>query len=403
MKRAGRRTSSSRVPSRELAELRARLAEAEGTLHAIRAGEVDAVVVSGKRGAQVFTLEGAETAYRVLIESMNEGALTLAADGTVLYANLCFARLVRYPLAQVTGSPLRRFLSPEDAGALRPLLKRAGKSGSKAQVQLHAGDGSRVPAQISVRRLARNGSGEPAIGMVVTDMTETRRNEEALRALTRRVVGVQEAERGRVARELHDHITQLLCAIAFRCQALADKLTAGDGSSKGEATRLRGMLGEAADEVERISRNLRPSVLDELGLVDALRATAAEFAKRTGVSVRLACTKLNGRLPADTELTLYRIHQSAWENVERHARARHVTVRLSLQATFVRLVIRDDGIGFDTDRYPAGRKGRTALGLLGMRERATYVGGTLEVESTRRGGTTIAVRIPLSRGAAAAS
>src|SRR4029077_9271716 len=99
-----------------------------------------------------------------------------------------------------------------------------------------------------------------------------------------RLVQAQEAERGRVALELHDHITQLLCAILVRCQTLADKLPARDGPAKREAVKLREMLGETAGEVQRVSRNLRPSVLDELGLVPVLRDTSAEFAKRTGIT-----------------------------------------------------------------------------------------------------------------------
>ena len=94
------------TPPAELAELRARLADAEETLRAIRSGEVDSVMVAGKEGSQVFTLDGAEHAYRVLIESMNEGALTLTADQTILYANQCFARMVKCPLEQVIGQAL---------------------------------------------------------------------------------------------------------------------------------------------------------------------------------------------------------------------------------------------------------------------------------------------------------
>src|SRR5438093_7317051 len=147
MKTPRRQRSSRRSLSRELSELRARLVAAEETLRAIRSGEVDAVVVAGKQGPQVFTLEGTEHAYRVLIESMNEGALTLTADKTILYANLCFARLVKCPLEQVAGSSFRRFLSAEDRATLRPLMKRVPKSGAKIQVLLHAGDGSRMPVQ----------------------------------------------------------------------------------------------------------------------------------------------------------------------------------------------------------------------------------------------------------------
>jgi signal transduction histidine kinase len=253
-----------------------------------------------------------------------------------------------------------------------------------------------MPAQISIRPLASNGFNRATIGMVVTDMTEARRNEEMLRALSHRLVQAQEAERGRVALELHDHITQLLCAILVRSQALADKLSARDGSSKREAMKLREMLGKTAEEVERISRNLRPSVLDELGLAAVLRETSAEFAKRTGVSVKLACVQLTARLPADTELTLYRILQEALKNVEKHARARHVTVRLRQQDAFVQLAIKDDGIGFDPDHHPARRKGKGGLDLFSMRERATYVGGALNVKSAPGKGTTVVAQIPLT-------
>jgi PAS domain S-box-containing protein len=399
LKSARRQPSSRPAPSRELAELRARLADAEETLRAIRTGEVDAVVVAGKQGPQVFTLEGAEHAYRVLIESMHEGALTLTGDMMVLYANQCFARMVKCPLEQVMGSSLRRFLSAENQATLRPLLKRAAKSGSKIQVLLKAGDGSQMPAQISIRPLAKNAFNRATIGMVVTDMTEARRNEKMLRALSHRLVQGQEAERGRVALELHDHITQLLCAILVRSQTLANSLSARDGPSKQEAIKLRKMLGQTAEEVERISRNLRPSVLDELGLVPVLRDTSAQFEDRTGVSLELACAPLT-RLPADAELTLYRILQEALKNVEKHARARHVVVHLTQRGAFVQLAIIDDGIGFDPDHHPAKRIGKGGLGLLSMRERAAYVGGALKVKSAPGKGTTIRARVPFSSSSA---
>jgi two-component system NarL family sensor kinase len=400
VKTARHKISTRPAPSRELAELRVRLADTEETLRAIRTGEVDTVVVAGKEGPQVFTLQGAEHAYRVLIESMNEGALTLTVDKTILYANQCFAKMVKCPLEQVTGSSFRRFISAEDRAILRPLIKQAGKSGTKIQMLLKAGDGSQMPVQISIRLLAKNGFKHAPVGLVVTDLTEARRNEEMLRALTHRVVQVQEAERGRVALELHDDITQLLCAVLFRSQALADKLSARDGPAKKEAVKLREMLGQAAKEVERISRNLRPGVLDQLGLVAVLRDTSTEFAQRTGVPVKLACVQLIARLPSDTELALYRILQEALKNVEQHARARHVTVDLTQQGAFIQLAINDDGVGF---AHPARRKGKGGLGLLGMRERATYVGGVLKIKSARHAGTEIEVRIPLLPIATAAS
>jgi signal transduction histidine kinase len=113
------------------------------------------------------------------------------------------------------------------------------------------------------------------------------------------------------------------------------------------------------------------------------------------VSVKLACVQLTARLPADTELALYRILQEALKNVEKHARARHVTVRLTQPGAFVQLAINDDGIGFDPDHHPARRKEKGGLGLLGMRERATNVGGSLRINSSRNGGSEIDVRLPV--------
>jgi signal transduction histidine kinase len=222
-----------------------------------------------------------------------------------------------------------------------------------------------------------------------------KRTEEQLRALTQRVVQAQEAERGRVALELHDTITQMLCAVLYRSQVLAEKLPARNRPAKEEAIKLRELIAKTVEEVERISRNLRPIVLDHLGLVPGLRETSTEFTNRTGVSVELACVELTRRLPADTELALYRILQETLKNVEKHAHARQVMVHLTKPGNIVQLTINDDGIGFDPTQHPALRKGNGGLGLLGMRERATYVGGTLTVKSVHRAGTEIEVRIPL--------
>ena len=387
--------SSRRVPSPELAKLHARLAEAEGTLHAIRTGEVDAVVTAGKDGLQVFTLEGAGHAYRVLIESMNEGALILTADKTILYANQCFARMVKCPLEQVIGGSLRRFLPAKDRATLRLLLTGLAKSSSKIQVSLQGGGGTEMPAQISARLLPGQGSNRGTIGLVVTDMTEAKRTEEMLRSLTHRVVQAQEAERERVALELHNHITQLLCAVLVRSQTLADQLSPRDALARQEAIKLRELLGYAASEVERISRHLRPSILDELGLVALMHDVSTEFAERTGVALRLTSLQLARRLPSEIELALYRILQEALKNVEQHAHARHVTVHLTKQGGGVRLTIQDDGIGFNPKKnYPNTQSGKGGLGLLSMRERASYVGGTLNITSARRAGTEIEVSIP---------
>src|SRR5438067_5399572 len=134
-----------RRPSRtshasEVAELRARLAEAEETLAAIRNGEVDAVVVSGGKGEQVFTLQSAEKPYRLLMEAMNEGALTVQPDGAILYCNARFAEMVKTPVERVIGASLFRFVEVEHEKFLRDLLKEVPETGAKAELSLYPAD-----------------------------------------------------------------------------------------------------------------------------------------------------------------------------------------------------------------------------------------------------------------------
>lgn len=384
-----------RAGAGEIAGLHARLAVAEETLRAIRSGEVDVVLVTAKQGVQLFTLDGAEHAYRVLIESMNEGALMLTADKTILYANQCFARMVNCPLERVIGSSFGRFLGTEDRARLRLLLQRTPAAGAKIQVLLQVSSGAQMPGSLSIRPLVRKGGKSVTFGIVLTDMTEARRSEELLRTLTNRVVQAQEAERGHLAHELHDTVTQMLCAVLVRSHTLADRLPARNQPAKRAAEALDEIIRDTVVEVERISRNLRPSVLDQLGLVAGLRDTGTEFANRTGIPVKMVCVHLTVRLPADTELALYRILQETLKNVEKHARARHVTVRLAKLDEVVQLTITDDGIGFDPDHIGARSKGEGGFGLLGIRERAISVGGIFRIKSVRRVGTEIDIRIPL--------
>ena len=220
-----------------------------------------------------------------------------------------------------------------------------------------------------------------------------RTSEAQLRTLADWAVQAQEDERAGLALTLHDNITQLLCAIQIRTQTLLDKLPPNGPATKREATKLRDLVGIAAEEVETISRQLRPGVLEMLGLAAVLRDTGAAFAERTGVGIQLDGVLFTERLPAAIELALYRIYQIALNNVELHAHARNVSLRLEAVGDFIQLSIKDDGIGFESGAPISGRLS-SGLGLLRMRERATSVGGSLKIESACNAGTEIEVRIP---------
>jgi len=174
-------TSSPRKLLQQIEELQTRLAEAEDTLEAIRRGEVDAILVAGAEGEKVFTLQGAERPYRILIESLNEGALTLLPDGTIAYSNSRFAEMVRTPLEDVIGSSIFRFLSPQQEASFKSLLQQTGSEqtkGSKAEFLLLGSGGAETPAQLSVSLLDEKES--PGFCLVATDLTEQTQAEAAL-------------------------------------------------------------------------------------------------------------------------------------------------------------------------------------------------------------------------------
>ncbi len=234
---------------------------------------------------------------------------------------------------------------------------------------------------------------------LLAEVIQRGRAEEQLRALTQRVMQAHEVERGRVALELDDNVTQLLLVALLRGRAMEDRHLGPNKPAMTEARVMFDLLGKTAGEVERISRTLRPSVLRELGLVAVLRNIGTEFEERTGVSVELNCVTLTERLPGDIELAIYRILQEALRNVEQHARARHVNLSVAREDAFVQFAIHDDGVGFDLEDLATRGGGQRGLGLLGMQLRATDVGGILDVKSALRAGTDIEARIPLSSNA----
>jgi PAS domain S-box-containing protein len=160
----------------EIEELYARLQEAEETLRAIRNGEVDALVVSGPQGEQVYTLKGADQTYRTLIEEMHEGAAVLSAGGDILYCNRCFADMVKTPLEQVIGSSIHRFIAPADQLLLDALRQVASPENGRGELALRAGDGTQVPVYLAINPLQIEDV--PALCLVVTDLSEQKRMEE---------------------------------------------------------------------------------------------------------------------------------------------------------------------------------------------------------------------------------
>jgi PAS domain S-box-containing protein len=378
-------------------QLLSRLETAEDTLRAIQSGEVDALMVSGRRGEQVVSLKGGERAYRMLVEAMSEGAATLSRDGAVLYCNGRFAELIGRPPAKIIGMTVQLLVAETERDRFEALLAEAQKAVAKGEFNLLCADGSLVPVYLSLNRF-RGYKGQ-ALGMVITDLSEQKRKQAAEilqakamhRLLLEHTLSAQEEERRRIARELHDEAGQLLTALLVGLRTLEDARKLTDVKAQGQ--RLRQITAQAIDEVGRLARGLHPTVLDDHGLGVALTRYVTEYTKSHNIAVDLTLNELDSNdVPPAIQITLYRILQEALTNVARHSGAKTVRIRFARLATVLEVAVVDDGCGFDAKAVAVSSH---RLGIQSMRERAAMLGGTLSFTSQRKG-TKILVQVPLA-------
>lgn len=247
---------------------------------------------------------------------------------------------------------------------------------------------------VSKKRLEENQQKLKQVNAYLQEEIASReRTEEALQALSQQLLKAQETERRRIARELHDEIGQALNAVRVNLEAIQLK---PDPATQGR--RLRdtiSVVDTTLQQVRDLSLDLRPSLLDDLGLASALRWHVDQQAQRVGFLGRFIGNSVNMPLDPDVQVACFRIVQEALSNVAQHARAQHVTVELRRHDRELRLSVRDDGIGFDVDRARQSALRGASMGLLGMQERALLAGGRLEIQSVPGRGSEVRVRLPL--------
>jgi two-component system sensor histidine kinase UhpB len=212
----------------------------------------------------------------------------------------------------------------------------------------------------------------------------------ALQQLSHQILQAQEAERYRLARELHDEAAQSLTTLLVYIRLL--ERAKNPDEAQRHVQELRELTSRALEDVRRVAVDLRPTILDDLGLMAALEWRIDELNKLNGVQAEITTEGMDRRLPRDVELVLYRVGQEALSNVHRHAGARAVKVSLRRAGALCMLRVADDGGGFDP--LQVEQQAGHGLGLVGMRERVAMVGGELEVTSQPGGGTQIVARIP---------
>jgi two-component system sensor histidine kinase UhpB len=370
-------------------------------------------------------LRYAEARTRTILDTAGDGILTVDELGIVRSFNRAAVRLFGYERREILGSNITRLIEEhEDRIAEKLGTGEAKVFGVGHEVQGRRKDGTVFPLEPAVSKI---GAGmKRRFTYIVRDLTERkhteallrqardelerrvqertaqlvdankalRQSEERLRHLSRQLLRTQENERRRLARELHDEIGQTLTAIKMTMQA-AER----GGDSEARLKDGIGLVERILTQVRNLSLDLRPAMLDELGLIPAVRWYLDRQSQRAGLVAYLDANCEISRLPPDLETTCFRLVQEAVTNIIRHAEAKTAWVTLRQKASELYMEIRDDGKGFDVAAARRRATHGASLGLLGMQERVQLVGGKLSMHSAPGQGTEVRVRIPVSRGA----
>jgi two-component system CheB/CheR fusion protein len=347
-----------------------------------------------KRKEDEIKLRESEENLRLLIESATDYAIfTVTPDNSVKTWNAGAERIFGFSEKEILGENGAILFTPEDRakGVPEQEMQTALEKGRAEDERWHQRkNGSRFFASGIMQPLSDKSAGFVKIARDMTEKIQaeqTRREKELLQKL----VGAQEDERRRIARDLHDELGQQLTALRLKLDAVRNQCDDDDLCAQIDETQA---IAQKIDHgVDFLAWELRPAALDDLGLVPAIEKFVGEWARYTEIEAELLATKLKkSRFSPEVETNLYRIVQEALNNVHKHARATRVEIQLEKRDDLVVLVIEDNGRGFNPERK-INHKG---IGLIGMQERAMLCGGSFEIESVLGRGTTVFVRVPLS-------
>jgi len=340
---------------------------------------------------------------QTILDNVVDAVITIDRHGVMESFNRAATRIFGYQPIEVIGRNVSILMDTHDRQHHDAYLQHhhdtgeAKVIGKVREMQAQHKEGQVFPISLAVSRISYLGQ-LTYIGLIrdITERTraaaELEEKSRQLRALSRRVLEAQEMERRRVAHELHDELGQSLTAIKINLQARERFKDRSPTELNAENLRI---VEDALQHVRRLAVALRPSVLDDLGLIPALRGIAEQTAARSSFEVHFQPALADTRLPPDVETACFRVVQEALTNITRHAQARRVDIDLFHDGDALMLGIHDDGCGFDVAAVRARASAGDSIGLLGMKERATLLGGQLDIESIPGLGSTVRMRCPL--------
>ena len=337
-----------------------------------------------------------------IVESSSDAIITKDLDGIVTSWNKGAEEIFGYTADEVIGRPVT-ILMPENRLDEEPRILeriRNGENVEHYETIRRRKDGTLLDISLNVSPIYDNHGHIIGASKIARDMTIKRRTEAAIREseIMHKLVQAQEAERHRIARDLHDHLGQQMTALRLRIESLVEK-TRGSDTLKEEIEGIQNIALQIDRDIGFLSWELRPTELDELGLKDAMASFVREWSGQYGIAAEFQANlsmKPGERLARAIESNLYRIAQESLNNILKHAKAQNVNVMLHQHNDQILLSVEDDGEGFLYPPKPSNDGKLSGFGLVGMRERAALLNGSLEVESHRGKGTTILVRVPLN-------
>lgn len=335
--------------------------------------------------------------YEELFDNASDAIWVHDMKGNIMLANRACEVLTGYSVSELPGRNVREFLTPESralARQVRDRLLRGEGMEERYEQRLIKEDGLEAIMQVATRLIVSDGRPQ-AFQNMARDITEERRLQDNLQFYLRQVLQAQEDERKRLARELHDDTSQQILLLTHGVDNLSSK---AEGYLPQELRDEMGKLYELSEQtyhgVRHYAQALRPRILDDLGLVSALRWLAEEIGRFSGVDIEVNSGDLP-QLSPETQLVLFRIAQEALNNVHRHSEASKASITLECLESEITVRIVDNGKGFEPPRQLSDFARRGRLGLTGMAERARLIGGEVEVSSEEGKGTTIVVRAPI--------
>lgn len=338
-----------------------------------------------------------EAEYRELFENASDAIWIHDLEGKIIQANKATEKLNGYSLPEMIGRNVTSFLS-EDGRTLARDIKEKLLGGqpvsSMYEQRLYRKDGSEAVVELTTRLITRGGK-PVAFQNIARDVTEERRLRDSLHFYLQNILEAQEAERKRIARDLHDDTAQSLLYIIHQLDAVLSDKNANLAAEVSERLlKLHNIAVSTHDALRRYTKQLRPAILDDLGLGPALEWLADNLTAETEADVTVQLSPIPPDLSHEVQLTLFRIAQEALANIKRHAGATKAGIRLAVVGHLIRMSISDNGKGFEVPAALSNFSGMGKLGLAGMRERIQLLGGTLSVQSTLGKGTTIVVEVP---------